>query len=192
MKLVKITQTLAIIFAVVLPLGMRAGTIEYSSQIGAIQNSNGTNSADNNIVELGTFTPGFNFSTNTSYAQLVAGFTLYDTTTIQSAGQFYNNPTWLGSASIPLYIWCFNVASNVSSATQWAIITNPGWVTPSSASLSSSVIDTADSGTVIPTGAAGQVVGSNIKMTAAVPEPTSIALLGGGLMMLGSMVRRRK
>jgi hypothetical protein len=194
MKLKKFTLSLAAFISISLPFSMKAATIEYSSQNGVILGANGFNAADGDIVELGTFTSGFNFVANTSFSALNAAFTLYDTTTIVG-GQFYNNPTWAGLSGIPLYIWIFNVTSTpVANPGAWAIVKNPSWLTPDGSSSTADIpIDTSDSGTVVPTGALGIVSGADVQLQlAAVPEPSSIAFLASGLLMAGSMIRRRK
>ena len=185
-----------------------AASIEFSMGLngGAIQNPNASTASDGDLVLVGTFTSGFDFGLNANnYAVTLAAFSQYGSTTIgsgvgvpPSSGMFDANIAVPGGATTnaPLYMWIFNNAV-AGNATAWAIVTNPSslWLTPGGA-LSTN-IGGDDTGTVIASGAHGNALGSvpssNIRMaTVTVPEPTSIALLSGGLLMVGSMIRRRK
>ncbi len=152
---------------------------------------------------LGSFPTGFDFTANTTFAQLSAAFTLYGTTVIGDAGsgntpgQFFASagPTLPGVAGDHLYIWMFN--SNVpANATQWAIITNnsANWTRPVSG-LTLTSIDASDAGTFVPAGALGSIPGGSggdVLLGIVIPEPSTYFLgLVGGTALVGGLRLRR-
>ncbi len=154
-----------------------------------------------NMVMLGSFPTGFDFTVNTTFAQLSAAFTLYGTTVIGDAGsgntpgQFFSTagPTLPGVQGDHLYIWMFN--SNVpANATQWAIVTNnaANWTRPVSG-LNSTSIDVSDAGTFVPAGALGSINGATFDVILGiVPEPSTYFLgLVGGTVLVGGLRLRR-
>jgi hypothetical protein len=184
-------------------------TIEYSAAGDNIRNPDGSLAPVGEAVLLGTFPTGFDFSANQTFSSLSAAFTQFDSTTIGNggflAGQFdksvvLNNPAFNNKQ---LYIWVFNNATP-SSATAWAIVTNTAstWVVPPTAG-DFTAIDASDIGVFVPVGAFGVGVPSSINnpggnqtdwmMTmTAIPEPSSLALLGIGLGLIPLATLRRR
>ena len=204
MKIMNLTKLTFVVTLFSLCSILNAGTIYYGASGDLILNPNGSTAPKNNLVEVGGFASGFNFTNNTTLSSLTSSFTVLGSTSIANgsniAGQFSDSAinTTLAGGSL-LYMWIFN-APIASNATAWAIISNSAWLAPSSTDVTASVnIDASDSGTYVPTGAAGSVVagnwsglGNNDIKLALVPEPTSLGLLGAGMMVVGTMRRRRK
>ncbi len=198
---------------------VQAEQIDYFTGAGTVFLSNGTTAVPSpNIVWMGFFATGFNFVTNTSFAQLSAGFTLIDTVqfgqdesglagggAIVAAppGQFYGSifgSPLPGSppANQQLYIWVFNSANPaVSTPSQWAILTNPVWTRPASGPNQILIDPTSDAGTIVPAGAIGSLVanggGFNIVEgnAPAIPEPSTYAMGVFGLAAVAAFRRRR-
>lgn len=173
---------------------------------GAIGNfirlNNNTLVPNGDIVMLGSFPTGFDFTVNTTFAQLTAAFTLYGTTVIGDAGsgftpgEFFSSagPVLPGVAGDRLYIWMFNSAVP-ANATQWAIISNPAaaWTRPVSG-LTLNSIDASDAGTFVPIGALGSINGGTFDIRlgiVVIPEP-SVMLLGALGLGLGLMALRAR
>ena len=196
-KIVKFTVGVLLFLS---PSVVRAGTIEISAYAANILNPDNSLASIGDFVQVGTFTPGLNFSTITTFSSLSANFTSLASCVIgaggYAAGQFdVSVPYTSGPVGAQLYMWLFN-SSIPANATAWAIVTNTStglWVTPPLGPSGYSATEVSDLLTYVPTGAAGTVLsnGGDIKM-ALIPEPTSFAMLGSGLLMMGSMIRRRK
>jgi hypothetical protein len=153
---------------------------------------------------IGHFDSSFNFSLNTTFAQLMAGFQQYNSAStigtnisgpsLGPGGLFAStNPpnTLPGAAGDQVYFWVFNNV-NPAAATEWALVTNPAWVRPPTGATVASY-DIADAGTI----AVGPITtidasGNVILGFAPIPEPSTILLgvLGGGAMI--GMIRRRR
>ena len=196
MKKTNLCLTIATILTVVLtPCLAKAATINYGCTSGMVYDQTGSVDPDGSVVELGYWTAGFDFTANTTFSQLNTAFHKLDQTTINgplgATGEFYNSTVYTGAVAVQLYIWVFN-----SNQSAWAIVTNPAsaWIAPADPTNTAAPvnIDTSDSGTKVPTGTLGTVNGAGDVHLQSAPEPTSIALLGSGLLMLGSMIRRRK
>ena len=156
------------------------------------------------IVMLGSFPTGFDFTANTTFAQLSAAFTPYGLTTTADAGsggtpgQFFASagPILPGVAGDRLFMWIFN-SPVAATATQWAIISNPSvaWTRPVSG-LTFTGIDASDAGTFVPVGALGSIAGGSgsggdVILGIVVPEPSTylLGLIGAGAMLA---MRRRQ
>lgn len=166
-------------------------------------NNNVVVPAGSGTVWLGSFPVGFDFTVNTTFAQLSAAFTLYGTTVFGdvgsggTAGQFFSTagPTLPGVQGDRLYIWMFNTLVPANS-TQWAIVTNPGanWTRPVSG-LNSTSLDVSDTGTFVPNGALGTVIGGTFDVRmglVVIPEPSTylLGVIGIGAMLM--IARRRR
>ncbi len=209
------------IFAAVFYFGscltqVSAGIIEYSAAgnylLTTAYNSTASIAATRlslgSTVEVGTFTAGFNFATNsTSYTANDAAFTLINTTTIgtgiNAVGQFdkqTGNIDGIAAPGTQLYIWVFNNPVP-ASATAWAIVTNPTWTVPATGGTGLSTIDTGDPGTIIAVGALGAIVGDTAAIplgatfsvrVSAVPEPSTYAMSFAGCVSLLLLAKRRQ
>ncbi|MBS0656620.1 MAG: PEP-CTERM sorting domain-containing protein [Verrucomicrobia bacterium] len=173
------------------------------------------------LAYVGQFPAGFNFSANTTLNSLLQNFTILDQVFVGQdeagggsvpAGSFYGqisgNPiagtngfSGAGAAAVvgqPLFVWVFN-ASTSAAATQWGIVSNPGW-TFASGAVATNVLDISDSGTFVPSGALGALqfnAGDNanelfLGNATVIPEPSTYALGLAGAATLMFFRRRRK
>jgi hypothetical protein len=180
-------------------------TVEYGALGNSILNPDGSGADPGQLVRLGTFPSGFDFSANQTFASLDAAFTQFDTTTIAGApgtseGQFFDSIVLTNSAFLGklLYVWVLDTAT-ASSPAAWLILTStdPNWVTPT-AGPDFTAIDTSDPGVFVPLGALGAPVANAISpngkdwQLVAVPEPSTYALLVLGATAAVVMRRRRR
>ena len=182
----------------------RASSVDYGATVNLILTSTGATANVGSSVELGTFPANFNFNLNrTNFAATNGAFTLYGTTTIGSngapAGEFFDSTANLdssGDTGKQLYIWVFNTATP-STASNWAIVTNPAWVGPATGAAGFINIDTADSGTTIASGALGSIVtttgpgGFNVQM-GVVPEPSTYASSALGILGIALLAKYQR
>ncbi len=185
--------------------------VEYGALADHVLDSSGAFAPDGDAVLLGTWAPGFDFSTNQTFSSLSTNFTQFDSTTIgaggiNSMGQFITDAllTNTNFNGKQLYIWVLN-SSTPASATSWVIVTNnsSAWTVPTTPG-DFTAIDMSDPGTFIPAGAFGVSVfdaanpsGTNMtdwKMTnfSAIPEPSTCALMLAGAVGLLALRRRTK
>jgi len=175
--------------------------------------SSGTALASGDIVRIGYFNASLaTLETSNSFATLNSDFdpvgegTDGDTLTengnatdtldindISGNGSFAGQFNGITSSAIPaeslLYMWVFN-SSSPSTATQWGIFYNPtnaNWVFP--ADPGGAIVSLSSAATAL----RGTANGSNFELAniAVVPEPTSIYLLAGGL-VIGALALRRR
>jgi hypothetical protein len=176
--------------------------IEFDALANKILNPNGSTAADGDIVRLGLFPTGFNFSANQTFSSLDAAFTQLGTTST-IGGQFTNDivNTTSGFEGRELYIWVLN-SSTPATANAWVILTDTAdtnWKVPNDGA--NTIIDAGDPAVFVPIGALGiSVPNANspngkdweMQSLAAVPEPSTYAstLLGLSGFALVSLRRR--
>ena len=117
-------------------------------------------------------------------------FFLYSAFTIGSSTTGNSLPL---TSTIPLSIKIFN-NTTVAGSTYYNVVSDASWVWPGTSSQGSSLFMSLDDlnlqwYSVVIGGQAGTTAFDTT--VALIPEPTSMALLGAGMLMMGSMVRRR-
>lgn len=154
--------------------------------------ANGTTIPVGGVVLLGFFSSAP--SSNVSFAASAGSFTELARTTITDGGGF---GTYTGSvttngtnADVQLYQWIFST-STPATAPEHALFTSAVWKLTGSgpADTKQFTVETATStivGTLDKSGAFPAI------KLAAIPEPSTYALMGLGLVVVGFMARRRK
>ena len=211
----KVALTLSLLATV----SVQAQTVSLSYQDRT--NSRPVDSSNNflpngSLVRIGTFTSGFDFTANAfNLTALNNAFTLFDSTTTITEGSSPNFRVGsINKTNVPiavdlisgkqLYYWIFN-ASSEALATEHGIFTNltaSNWIggdgSPTGAS-NSLTLSSATSGGTLVARIGSTIVNPNISgntittgKLAAIPEPSTYALMGLGLVVVGFMARRRK
>lgn len=104
-----------------------------------------------------------------------------------------------GFFSTQFYLLAYNAAT-AGSATQVGLYTNPSWIFPASDVATAGSVDLSDAGLSILIGSfsagtivsPGDIAGENAVQLHVVPEPSSIALAGFGILGLVGLARRRR
>lgn len=160
------------------------------------------------LVRLGNFTPGFDFATNgTNLSALNAAFTEYATVFTTAPGQTPRPGTIDGTANVTgilgkqLYMWIFNTAA-ADTASQWGIFTynSPAWLAGGDEATDSTSIGLGSASNpgftidvkVGSTFLNGTTTTGKLAVIEAIPEPSTYALMGLGLVVVGFLARRRK
>jgi len=148
-----------------------ASLLPYFTEVGVATNTNS-----------GSVVSGWNFHSLNGTNGTVAG---------TSSGV---NLSYIGQ-NTQLYIWAFTMtnftSSDFNTNSQWALVTSSNWLTPALGTKSLNLAQVSATDVLIGTDLSP--VSNSVKMVAAIPEPSTVSLLGlaAGVLALGVLKRRK-